>query len=88
MRTRREFLPEQRIIYHTELSACPVCGGALMTYDYLIWDKTVQTLSSVLSVASRPSHCADSVCEGHSMRCCRRRDNKSRPRASDTATMS
>lgn len=68
MRTRREFLPEQRIIYHTELSACPVCGGALMTYDYLIWDKTVQTLSSVLSVASRPSHCADSVCGGHSMR--------------------
>lgn len=67
MRTRREFHPEKRIIYHTELSACPVCGGALMTYDYLTWDKTVQTLSSVISVASRPSHCADPSCVGHSM---------------------
>jgi len=37
MRTRREFHPEKRIIYHTELPACPVCGGALMTYDYLTW---------------------------------------------------
>lgn len=67
MRTRREFHPEKRIIYHTELSACPVCGEALMTYNYLTWDKTVQTLSSVLSVASRPSHCADPACAGHSM---------------------
>ena len=67
MRTRREFHPEKRIIYHAELSACPVCGEALMTYDYLIWDKTVQTLSSVLSVASRPSHCADPACAGHSV---------------------
>ena len=68
MRTRREFHPEKRIIYHTELSACPVCDEALMTYDYLTWDKTVQTLSSVLYVASRPSHCADPACAGHGMR--------------------
>ncbi len=67
MRTRREFHPEKRIIYHTELPACPVCGGDLMTYDYLTWDKTVQTLTSVISVASRPSHCADPACVGHSM---------------------
>lgn len=68
MRTGREFHPEKRIIYHTELSACPVCDEALMTYDYLTWDKTVQTLSSVLYVASRPSHCADPACAGHGMR--------------------
>lgn len=67
MRTQREFHPEKRIIYHTELSACPVCGGALMTYDYLTWDKTVQTLTAVISVASRPSHCADPACAGHNM---------------------
>lgn len=68
MRTRKELPPDERIIYHTELSACPLCGGSLVTYNYLTWDKTVQTLSSVLSVASRPSHCADPACEGYNMR--------------------
>jgi len=67
MRTKRELNPEKRVIYHTELSACPICNGSLMTYDYLTWDKTVQTLSSVISVASRPSHCVDTSCAGHSM---------------------
>jgi hypothetical protein len=36
--------------------------------DYLIWDKTVQTLDAVLSVASRPAFCADPLCLGHHMR--------------------
>jgi hypothetical protein len=37
-------------------------------YNYLAWDKTVQTLDSVLSVASRPGHCADPACRGHGAR--------------------
>lgn len=36
--------------------------------DYLAWDKTVQTLDAVLSVASRPASCADPTCAGHVMR--------------------
>jgi hypothetical protein len=36
--------------------------------NYLAWDKTVQTLEGVLSVASRPSYCADPTCPGHPMR--------------------
>ena len=36
--------------------------------DYLAWDKTVQTLEAVLSVASRPGLCADATCPGHRMR--------------------
>ena len=36
--------------------------------DYLVWDKTVQTLEAVLSVASRPGFCADPTCPGHHMR--------------------
>ncbi|MBU0495490.1 MAG: transposase [Chloroflexi bacterium] len=39
-----------------------------MMYNYLAWDKTVQTLDRVLSVASRPGHCANSTCPGHDMR--------------------
>ena len=36
--------------------------------DYLSWDKTVQTLDAVLSVASRPGFCADPTCPGRQMR--------------------
>jgi len=32
------------------------------------WDKTVQTLRGVLSVASRPSHCCHATCEGANLR--------------------
>ncbi len=39
-----------------------------MMCNYLSWDKTVQTLDSVLSIASRPSFCADPTCAGHHMR--------------------
>jgi hypothetical protein len=37
-------------------------------YNYLPWDKTVQTLDCILSVASRPGHCAGSNCPGSQMR--------------------
>lgn len=37
-------------------------------YNYLAWDKTVQTLDRVLSIASRPGFCADATCPGHRMR--------------------
>ncbi len=37
-------------------------------YNYLVWDKTVQTLDRVLSVASRPGHCSAATCSGYSMR--------------------
>jgi hypothetical protein len=36
--------------------------------DYLAWDKTVQTLDAVLSIASRPAFCADHLCSGQDMR--------------------
>ncbi|MGB9872386.1 MAG: hypothetical protein ACPLYD_12070 [Anaerolineae bacterium] len=36
--------------------------------NYLAWDKTVQTLDGVLSVASRPAFCVAPECLGHPMR--------------------
>ena len=36
--------------------------------NYLAWDKTVQALDRVLSVASRPGFCADPMCCGHHLR--------------------
>lgn len=68
MRTPKELYPSERIIYKPELSACPHCEGPLLMYDYLAWDKTVQTLDRVLSIASRPGHCANPTCSGHDAR--------------------
>ncbi len=68
MRTPKELYPNERIIYKPELSACPHCGDRLRMCNYLVWDKTVQTLDDTLSVASRPGFCADPACPGHHMR--------------------
>lgn len=68
MRTPKILYPTEREIYKPELSSCPICGQTLVLYNYLAWDKTVQTLSSVLSIASRPGHCPDPACSGYTMR--------------------
>jgi hypothetical protein len=68
MNTPKALYPSARLIYHPELSRCPQCGGPLMLANYLLWDKTVQTLETVLSVASRPACCADPACPAASMR--------------------
>jgi hypothetical protein len=39
-----------------------------MLCNYLAWDKTVQTLDGVFSVASRPGYCPTAGCPGHEMR--------------------
>jgi hypothetical protein len=57
MRTPKRLYPEERLIYHPDLLTCPHCGDLLVTCNYLAWDKTVQRLDRVLSVASRPSRC-------------------------------
>lgn len=68
MRTRKELSPHDRVIYHPDLSGCPRCGEPLVMYNYLAWDKTVQTLDRVLSVASRPGHCSNPACPDYTMR--------------------
>lgn len=68
MRTPKILYPTERKIYKPELSSCPICAQSLMLYNYLAWDKTVQTLNSVLSIASRPGHCTDPACSGYTMR--------------------
>ncbi len=68
MRTPKRLYAQQRIIYQPELLTCPHCGELLVMYNYLAWDKTVQTLDRVLSVASRPGHCPHVTCAGSRMR--------------------
>ena len=68
MRTPKSLYVQQRRIYHPELMSCPSCGDLLVGCNYLKWDKIVQTLDQVLSIASRPGHCPNPVCTGHTRR--------------------
>src|SRR6266571_6116037 len=68
MRTPKRLYAQQRLIYQPELLTCPHCGDLLVMCNYLAWDKTVQTLDRVLSVASRPGHCPHVTCAGSRMR--------------------
>jgi hypothetical protein len=68
MRTPKRLYAQQRLIYQPELLTCPHCDDRLALCNYLAWDKIVQTLGGVLSVASRPSHCRHATCEGANLR--------------------
>ena len=68
MRTPKGLYADERIIYHPELLTCPYCGDLLVMHNYLTWDKTVQTLDRVLSVASRPGRCPHPSCAGSRLR--------------------
>src|SRR5712691_11721570 len=68
MRTPKRLYAQERIIYQPELLTCPHCGDLLVMCNDLAWDKTVQTLDRVLSVASRPGCCRHATCAGSRMR--------------------
>ena len=68
MRTPQQLYAHERMIYHPEILTCPHCGDLLVMCNYLAWDKTVQMLDRVLSVASRPGRCPHTTCAGSRMR--------------------
>jgi hypothetical protein len=68
MRTPKPLYAEERIIYRPELLTCLHCGDLLATWNYLAWDKTVQTLDRRLSIATRPGRCPHATCPGSRMR--------------------
>jgi hypothetical protein len=68
MRTPKRLYAEERIIYHPELLTCLHCGDLLVLWNYLAWDKTVQTLDRRLSMATRPGRCPHATCPGARMR--------------------
>jgi len=68
MRTPKQLYAHERMIYQPELLTCPHCGDLLVTCNYLAWDKTVQMLDRVLSVASRPGRCPHATCVGSRLR--------------------
>jgi mutator family transposase len=68
MRTPKQLYAPERMIYQPELLTCPHCGDLLVPCNYLAWDKTVQRLDRVLSVASRPGRCPHATCVGSRLR--------------------
>ena len=68
MRTPKQLYAQERIIYQPELPTCPHCGDMLVMCNSLAWDKTVQMLDRVLSVASRPGRCPRTTCAGSRLR--------------------
>jgi hypothetical protein len=68
MRPPKRLYAQERIIYQPELLTCLHCGDLLVTCNYLAWDKTVQTLEHVLSIATRPGRCPHAACPGSRMR--------------------
>src|SRR5262245_56668910 len=68
MITPKRLYADKRIIYHPELLTCLHCGDLLVSWNYLAWDKTVQTLDYLFSIATRPSHCPQATCPGSRMR--------------------
>ena len=68
MRTPKPLYAHARMIYQPEFLTCPPCGDLLVTCNYLAWDKTVQMLDRVLSVASRPGRCPHATCVGSRLR--------------------
>ena len=68
MRTPKRLYAEARIIYQPELLTCLHCGDLLVSWNYLAWDKTVQTLDGLLSIATRPGRCPHATCPGSRMR--------------------
>src|SRR2546428_172595 len=68
MRTPKLLYAQQRLIYQPEWPTCPHGGEVLVMCNYLAWDKTVQTLDQVLSVANRPGRCPQETCPGSHMR--------------------
>ena len=68
MRTPKQLYAAERIIYRPELLTCLHCGDLLVTWNYLAWDKTVQTLDRLIAIATRPGRCPHATCPGSRMR--------------------
>ena len=68
MSTPKRLYADERIIYHPALLTCLHYGDLLVAWNSLAWEKTVQTLAGLLSVATRPGRCPHAMCPGSRMR--------------------
>jgi len=67
-RTPKRLYAHERIIDQPALLTCPHGGDLRVMCNYVAWEKTVQRLDRVLSVASRPGCGRHATCAGSRMR--------------------
>src|SRR5712691_11275539 len=65
MRTPRQVYKTTPTVYTCALETCPRCEEPLVECHYLSGLKVVQTMTEALTIAYRPTRCADPHCPGH-----------------------
>ncbi len=68
MRTPSKLYTQKPIVYSCELQVCPECGGQLKV-RYVSGRKTVQTLTSISTIAQKPKYCAEPSCKRYQEVC-------------------
>lgn len=66
---KEQLMRTPKILYHTtptvypcELTTCPQCDQPLVDLPYLNGRKTIQTMTTVMTIAYRPKHCVNPDC--------------------------
>lgn len=62
MRTPKTLYHTTPIIYPCELDTCPKCHAPLVDLPYVNGRKTIQTMTTVMTIAYRPKRCVNPVC--------------------------
>jgi hypothetical protein len=62
MRTRKTLYHTTPTIYPCELTTCPQCHEPLVNLPYVNGRKTIQTMTTVMSIGYRPKHCVNPDC--------------------------
>ena len=62
MRTPKTLYHTTPTIYPCELTTCPQCHTPLMDLPYVNGRKTIQTMTTVMTIAYRPKHCVNPDC--------------------------
>jgi hypothetical protein len=62
MRTPKTLYHTTPTIYPCELTICPECFQPLVSLPYINGRKTIQTMTTVMTIAYRPKHCVNPDC--------------------------
>ena len=65
MKTAKELVVDNSVVYGSELSECPVCKSQLSKCNYRSGRKVVQTLDEVLRVSYQPYRCLNPECTNY-----------------------
>lgn len=68
MKTSKELVVDNKVMYECELSECPTCKSQLEKCNYRSGRKVVQSLHEVLAVSYQPYRCVNPECANYDSR--------------------